>query len=284
MGYSLYKYFINKEIRDKRQEERELDSNYSSSCIRHCEALKESWQSISLKTNNFEVQVFKPSLFKPSLKGYCNSFKDYATYFYWLVISYFELAIYYVKDGEKLIHTSLVTNKSFKFPFMSENDLHIGPCITKEEYRGRGIYPKVLQKIALDSPQKTLFMIIEDSNIASIKGVTKAGFKKIGKICKYKKLFSNIYTLKSDEWKYYNHAVIPNTAPHITPDLTPIKNGSIWNIDSKFPFLARWTSDFDCKIKTDWYYVIKDSCYEIQSLNSNRRKKITRVIFQELII
>lgn len=77
-------------------------------------------------------------------------------------------------------------------------------------------------------------------------------------------------------WKYYNHAVIPNTPPHITPDLSPIKDGSIWNINGKFPFFARWTSDFDCKGETDWYYIIKDSEYEIDSLKSNRRKNITK--------
>lgn len=304
MGYSLYKYFVKTEIRDKRQEERELDSNNSSSCIRHCEALKEPWQSISQKTNNFEVQVFKPSMFKPLLKGYCSSFKDYAIYFYWLVISYFELAIYYVKDGEKLIHTSLVTGKSFKFPFMGDYDLHIGPCITDEKYRGRGIYPKVLQKIASDygflsncpinkaqvidrhcepskdgvaiQNNKLLYMIIEDSNLPSIKGVTKAGFKKVGKICKYKELFSNRYTLESDDWKYYNHAVIPNTAPHITPDLIPIKDGTIWNIDGKFPLFVRWTSDFDGKEETEWWYVIKTNEYIPEKLHSKKRYYIRK--------
>ena len=45
-------------------------------------------------------------------------------------------------------------------------------------------------------------------------------------------------------WKYYNHAAIPTTPPHIEPDLTPIKDGTIWKIDGS-PLLARWTTDFD---------------------------------------
>lgn len=33
-----------------------------------------------------------------------------------------------------------------------------------------------------------------------------------------------------DNWTYYNHAVIPVTAPHKTPQMSPIKDGSIWKI------------------------------------------------------
>ena len=30
------------------------------------------------------------------------------------------------------------------------------------------------------------------------------------------------------DWKYYNHAMIPTTAPHKLPDITPIDNGIVW--------------------------------------------------------
>ncbi len=29
-------------------------------------------------------------------------------------------------------------------------------------------------------------------------------------------------------WKYYNHALISTCAPHELPDLSPIKDGSVW--------------------------------------------------------
>lgn len=35
---------------------------------------------------------------------------------------------------------------------------------------------------------------------------------------------------KQVDWKYYNHAAIPTTAPHETPDMAPIVDGSIWKI------------------------------------------------------
>ena len=31
-----------------------------------------------------------------------------------------------------------------------------------------------------------------------------------------------------DNWKYYNHAVVPITAPHENPDLKPIEDNSNW--------------------------------------------------------
>lgn len=29
-------------------------------------------------------------------------------------------------------------------------------------------------------------------------------------------------------WKYYNHAMIPNCAPHEVPDMKPVEDGSVW--------------------------------------------------------
>ena len=34
-------------------------------------------------------------------------------------------------------------------------------------------------------------------------------------------------------WKYYNHAMIPTTAPHKEVDTTPVKDGSIFEIKEK---------------------------------------------------
>ena len=29
-------------------------------------------------------------------------------------------------------------------------------------------------------------------------------------------------------WKYYNHAMIPNCAPHEVPDMKSVEDGSVW--------------------------------------------------------
>ena len=34
--------------------------------------------------------------------------------------------------------------------------------------------------------------------------------------------------MKIDGWRYYNHAVVPSCAPHETPDVAVINDGTIW--------------------------------------------------------
>ena len=52
-----------------------------------------------------------------------------------------------VDENGRVIHTSSVIGKCFKFPFLSKTSAEIGPCQTHEEFRGRGIYPTVLKYI-----------------------------------------------------------------------------------------------------------------------------------------
>ena len=76
-------------------------------------------------------------------------------------------------------------------------------------------------------------------------------------------------------WMYYNHAAIPVTAPHEKPDLEAIENGSVWKLKGK-PLFARWVSDWDCGTETGWWYVIKDSPFDINELKSKRRYEINK--------
>ncbi|MBO5277966.1 MAG: hypothetical protein J6B06_00535 [Lachnospiraceae bacterium] len=81
--------------------------------------------------------------------------------------------------------------------------------------------------------------------------------------------------MKMDGWQYYNHAAIPSVAPHEGPNLEPILDGSIWKLDGK-PLLARWTTNWDCGYETQWWYVIKDTPFDISALKSNYRYKINK--------
>jgi len=73
-----------------------------------------------------------------------------------------------------------VIGKIYKFPFMKKKSLHIGPCMTIPEYRGRGFYPMLLRKIQKDF-DTDLYMIVHESNLSSIRGVEKARFSLFGK-------------------------------------------------------------------------------------------------------
>lgn len=84
--------------------------------------------------------------------------------------------------------------------------------------------------------------------------------------------------MKIDGWEYYNHAAIPTTAPHENSNIHPIEDGSIWNIDGGTPLLARWTSNFDCEHETHWWYIIKNTPFNISELKAKRRYEITKGI------
>ncbi len=80
------------------------------------------------------------------------------------------------------------------------------------------------------------------------------------------------------EWEYYNHALIPTTAPHVVPDTSWMKRSVEWKkmADGKNPLFARWITDFDCEKETEWWCIIKDTPFDMSSLKSNRRSIITR--------
>ena len=78
-------------------------------------------------------------------------------------------------------------------------------------------------------------------------------------------------------WKYYNHAAIPVTAPHEEPDLSPLKDKSIWSMPGK-PLLARWTTDFDCGYETSWWYLIRTAPYNPEDVSAKERKSIRQAL------
>ena len=79
------------------------------------------------------------------------------------------------------------------------------------------------------------------------------------------------------KWKYYNHALLPTTAPHEKIDESVIKQGILWKKKwGGVPLLIRWTTEFDCSKETDWWYCIKDTPFDINSLKSKRRYEINK--------
>jgi len=110
--------------------------------------------------------------------------KEYLIRLRWCFKTIGKAKVYYClhNEKEKVVHTSYVIPKCSKFPFMKNGDFQIGPCQTKKEARGKGLYPKVLNYIVNDiGHEKTdFYMIVNDNNPASVKGITKAGFVETG--------------------------------------------------------------------------------------------------------
>tara|TARA_B100000767_G_C19690913_1_gene503960 strand:+ start:272 stop:1075 length:804 start_codon:yes stop_codon:yes gene_type:complete len=73
-------------------------------------------------------------------------------------------------------------------------------------------------------------------------------------------------------WRKYNGALIPTGPPHLEVDDSNIKL-IVKRTDSYF---ARWTTNFDCGRRTEFWHVICDEFLPIESLSRNTRSKIRR--------
>ena len=86
---------------------------------------------------------------------------------------------YLVRNAEgKVVSYAEVICKFWKFRFIPEGGYEIGPCYTIVNERGKGLYPNLLRHIINGNKDKDMYMIVHKNNIASIKGVEKAGFVK----------------------------------------------------------------------------------------------------------
>lgn len=87
------------------------------------------------------------------------------------------------KDGA-LAHTAYVVGRCRKFPFLGKQDYQIGPCRTEEGFRGQGYYSIMLRylRARVGGAGTVLYMIVDEGNLASRRGVEKAGFQQCGTV------------------------------------------------------------------------------------------------------
>lgn len=138
--------------------------------------------------NEIDLKVFTPSLRSLFLKSEKIGIKTACIRLLFQVMTFGKAQIYYVQSGNDIIHTSYVIPACAKFPFMDRDDLEIGPCYTYPAFRGKGIYPKVLSEICRRRGNDTssFYMIVDETNLPSIKGIEKAGFVRCESVQKSK--------------------------------------------------------------------------------------------------
>lgn len=91
---------------------------------------------------------------------------------------------YTLVNGEgKDVSYAEVLNRCPFLRFLPKGAIHIGPCLTPQEFRGNGYYPLLLKYIVSKYGSRECYMFVREDNIASIKGIEKAGFIKRG-VCK----------------------------------------------------------------------------------------------------
>lgn len=140
------------------------------------------------ETNNQqrqECKVFRPRVFGGLfLAGEPKSIKVRLVRVLFQVATLGKARIYFVTNGDDFVHTSYVVPKCKKFSFLKANDYEIGPCFTYPKYRGQGVYPAVLKEICSSIGDKStcFYIIVDETNISSIKGIEKAGFVRCGTV------------------------------------------------------------------------------------------------------
>lgn len=135
----------------------------------------------------FEIAEFSPSLFKVYLEGEKHNFKTTFVRLYFQLMTFGKAKLFCALDEfGKVTHTSYVVPKCFKFSFLKKGDYIIGPCYTKAEHRGKGIYPQMLGYICsnVGSKSTVFYMSVDENNFPSVKGIEKAGFKNCGTVKK----------------------------------------------------------------------------------------------------
>lgn len=86
--------------------------------------------------------------------------------------------------------------------FMKKNDMLIAPYYIKTQYRGRGMASAMLKAVCQHSNQSkgpggNFYALVNADNVASLKALECAGFKKIGFLKQRLRLFQIVTTRKT---------------------------------------------------------------------------------------
>jgi len=95
-------------------------------------------------------------------------------------ISNLEKIQYFIINNNKKIHQSYLFKEINILKLIHKKGPAIGECSTNAEFKGKSIYPYVINYIAYkelyENNTEEVFIIVNANNHASIKGIEKAGF------------------------------------------------------------------------------------------------------------
>jgi len=122
----------------------------------------------------YKLVIYKPSLF--NLRKYDS---EMVVNLLWYIITLGKVYILYLFDKETIVHSCYFTSKTYRFGYMSGNDINIGQATTNPDYRGRGILTNVLKLIPTYHVNKCEYHwgYCNIINLASQKALERAGFE-----------------------------------------------------------------------------------------------------------
>ncbi|MBP6557905.1 MAG: hypothetical protein KAX93_00610 [Flavobacterium sp.] len=108
---------------------------------------------------------------------------------------------FFIQVEGKVIHESFLFERLFVLRLIDKKGPTIGDCRTVDAFKGKSIYPYVINHIAVEEIGKhnreEVFIIVSPNNLSSIKGIEKAGFKIHTKVTAKRFLFFHFNTNKS---------------------------------------------------------------------------------------
>ena len=127
----------------------------------------------------YRLEIWKPGFFRPLPRGL-----SLKVVFFWSLahltkfFSKLSFAIFTVYYQDIPVHSTFVSCKSFKFPFMGNNDLQIGPCDTVKAHRRKGIASYVINRILNDYEEegRRFWWIVREENQFSRNFIEGMGF------------------------------------------------------------------------------------------------------------
>jgi SAM-dependent methyltransferase len=109
--------------------------------------------------------------------------------------------VFLLCDGKRIIHHSIVTTKSFKYPFMGEDDLQIGMIFTENEFRRKGLAAYTINEILkrYEKSGRRIWYVTQRRNIASRALAENLGFSEYSGAIRKRILFRGRYDILGNQ-------------------------------------------------------------------------------------
>lgn len=132
------------------------------------------------------VRILRPGLRGVALPSERITRKQSLLRWYFWLITRGRYHIHFLCLDGRVIHSAFVIPRCSKFPFLGEGDFEIGPCHTDPAYRRKGCYQFMLAAVTSHPMYRDagFYMIVSPNNRASVRGIEKADFEKLGVVRK----------------------------------------------------------------------------------------------------
>lgn len=131
----------------------------------------------------YYLKIWKPSVSELNPRGLPKfPFILWSMMYYLRLFKNTNYRIFLVYYDKKIAHYSVVLPKHFKYPFMDNNDLQIGPVGTDINHRRKGLASYTVGKIieTCENPECKFWYLTRDDNIPSKAFIESLGFSRYG--------------------------------------------------------------------------------------------------------